>query len=159
MRASHDLLCTHSIQLVVMVMIASHQQRLESEGKLTRISFLNRWGGMVYNHPLAGAGFSPGTSQYLNFRLSMGLTTSPNCISTFSSNYNVAGPVIVYYRPGWTTIQGKHMNWMDFPFDTPFDYDGTSNLVVGFEWDAISGANLGILVFYNTETITAQTAK
>jgi hypothetical protein len=116
---------------------------IESEGKLTRISFLNRWGGQVYNHPLAGAGYSPGTSQYLNFRLTLGLTTSPNCISTFSSNYNVAGPVTVLYRPGWSLVQGTHMNWMDFPFDTSFDYDGTSNLVVGFEWDAISGANMG----------------
>jgi len=118
---------------------------IESEGKLLRISFLNMWGGQTYNHPLAGAGFTPGTAQYLNFRLSMGLTTNPNCISTFSSNYNVAGPVTVLYKAGWQTIQGSHMNWMDFPLDTPFDYDGTSNLVIEFEWDAISGYNMGSL--------------
>jgi hypothetical protein len=118
---------------------------IDSEGKLLRISFMNMWGGSTYNHPTAGNGYTPGVSQFLNFRLSMGLTTVPNCISTFSSNYNVIGPVLVYYRAGWTNIQGSHMNWMDFPLDTPFDYDGTSNLIIEFEWDAISGYNMGSL--------------
>jgi hypothetical protein len=118
---------------------------IESEGKLLRISFLNMWGGQTYNHGTAGPGYSPGIGTYLNFRLKMGLTTRPSCTSTFSSHYDVAGPVTVYYKPGWYTIWGSHMNWMDFQLDTPFDYDGTSNLVIEFEWDAISGANMGSL--------------
>jgi hypothetical protein len=112
-------------------------------GDITRISFLNRWGGQVYVHPLAGPQFSPGVNSYLNFYLKMGATTRTSVTNTYSLHYDVAGPVTVFSRPGWFTVTGTMMNWMDFPLDTPFNFDGTSNLVIEYGWNDISGYHFG----------------
>jgi hypothetical protein len=115
------------------------QYGLDSAGKITQISVLNMWGGQTYNHPTAGAQFSPGVSRFLNFKVKMGMTVRPTPSGTFNANYDVAGPVTVYDYPGWVTIQGTHMNWIDCPLTTPFNYDGVSHLVIEYEWDDISG--------------------
>ncbi len=36
------------------------------------------------------------------------------------------------------------MNWMDFQFGSGLDYDGSSSLIIEYEWDNIQGYNLGI---------------
>jgi hypothetical protein len=116
---------------------------MDSDGQITRISWMDMWGGLTYNHPTAGPGFTPGINSFLNLKIKMGLTTRNDAYYYYSWHYNVAGPVTVYNRPGWTTIGGTHMNWIDFPLDLPFDYVAGYSLTIGFEWDAISGYNMG----------------
>jgi hypothetical protein len=119
------------------------QYGIDSSGKLLSIGLLNMYGGQVFPASI-GTQFIPGTQQVLNLRIRMGLSSIPYLHSSYySSHYNVLGPMTVYYRPGWSTVQGTHMNWMDFVLDTPFDYDGDSSLVIEFEWDAISGYSVG----------------
>lgn len=116
---------------------------MDSAGTITRLSVLNMWGGQIYNHPTAGPQFSAGSARFLNFRVKMGLTTIPSCVSNFNMNYNAAGPTTVFSYPGWLNIQGTHMNWIDCPLDTPFEYDGVSNLIIEYEWDGIIGSSMG----------------
>jgi len=117
---------------------------LDSAGKITQISFRNMWGDRIYDHPDAGPQFAPGESEFLNFEIRMGLTTNMDVNATYAYNYDVAGPVTVYFQPGWHTITGTHMNWMNFLLSTSFDYDGASNLVIEYDWDGISGYNMGL---------------
>ncbi|MCK5559082.1 MAG: hypothetical protein KAJ51_00750 [Thermoplasmata archaeon] len=117
---------------------------MDSDGDLTRISFMNMMGGRIYTHPDAGSQFVQGSCSILNFRIKMGLTLRTTIGSTsYSSFYDIAGPTTVYYRPGWLPINAKHMTWMDFTLDTPFYWDSTSSLVIEYEWDDVSGQSLG----------------
>jgi hypothetical protein len=116
---------------------------IDSAGKLTRIGIMNMYGGQIFYSSI-GAQYIPGSNQFLNLRIKMGLSSYTYvATSYYSSLYNVAGPSIVFYRPGWHAVYGAHMKYMDFPLDIPFDYDGTSSLLVEIEWDALSGYGVG----------------
>jgi hypothetical protein len=116
---------------------------LDFTGNITRLSLMNMWGAEVYDHPTAGPQFSPGTSEFLNFRLKMGLSTLDNTTNLYDNHYDVAGPVTVVDLPGWNTLQGTHMNWMDFPLSTDFEFDGTSSLIIEYDWDGVQGYDMG----------------
>ncbi|MCK5560100.1 MAG: hypothetical protein KAJ51_05880, partial [Thermoplasmata archaeon] len=117
---------------------------MDSDGDLTRISFMNMMGGQTYNHPDAGSQFVTGSCSIQNFKITMALTVQATLSSnSYTSYYDVAGPTVVYYRPGWLPINAKHMTWMDFTLDTPFYWDSTSSLVIEYEWDDVSGQSLG----------------
>lgn len=119
------------------------QYGIDSAGKLLQLGIMNMYGGQIFSSSI-GAQYIPGTSQFLNLRISMGLCSSANVFSsTYSYIYNVAGPTNVFYRPGWYTVNGVHMDYMDFPLDTPFDYDGINSLVIEIEWDHLSGYGVG----------------
>ncbi len=117
---------------------------MDKDGDLTRISLMNMMGGQIYTHPDAGAQFVTGSCSILNFKITMALSARPSVTTTtYTSFYDIAGPTVVYYRPGWLPIKATHMTWMDFPLDTPFYWDGTSSLVIEYEWDDVSGQSLG----------------
>jgi hypothetical protein len=64
-----------------------------------------------------------------------GLTALTN---NFTTNYGGNTPVQVYNRSS-QYIAAAANTWFGFDFDTPFEYNGSSNLIMEVDWSTDSG--------------------
>lgn len=87
-----------------------------------------------------GTGGSP-SGTYNSFRLYMGYCSSDQLGATFDDNYVPGSRTLVYETPS-QTMSADPDQWMVIPLDTPFEYDGTGNLVLELQWTG------GVNMFY-----------
>jgi hypothetical protein len=107
-------------------------------GPVGEIGWVNAWGK---TSTWAG-GYWPGYNHFLNLRITISNVpaTKTSLYSTFTSNYGPDGGVIVYYQPGWTTLDGYHNQFFWFDISSSgFIYEG-NGLVVEVAYDQISGS-------------------
>jgi len=101
---------------------------------------------MVTNQELGSQGFSitaisfnaaPGSDAsgpYENVSILMGFTDLNALTETFDSNWRTSGS-LVYTSPLKQLSGISSGQWFTFQLDEPFDYDGSSNLLVELEWN------------------------
>jgi len=93
-----------------------------------------------------GSSGSP-TGTYNNFQLYMGLASGDVLSDTFEANYVPGTRTLVYETPS-QTMQADPDAWMTLYLDTPFAYDGVSNLIVELQW--VGGANMFYTYMWQT---------
>lgn len=81
----------------------------------------------------AGTGSDP-QGPYDNLGILMGHTGLSALTDTFDDNWSTSGTTVLsapnYYITGVTAD-----SWVEFQLDTPFAYDGSSNLLIEVVWD------------------------
>lgn len=132
--------------------------------------FYYSWGGsktqyIILASELASAGFSAGTISSLALNISsignmnandtlyisMGSTSQTTATST-----HVSGTTLVYFSA--TGLNITSTGWNTFNFSTPYNWNGTSNLVVQFAWSRKnSGSAPGATVVTNNTGATLNT--
>jgi hypothetical protein len=75
-----------------------------------------------------------------NFRLTLCHTGLGSLTNSYAGNYDGRTPVNVFERSRLTVSQVAPETWLPFDFDTPFDYNGTDNLIVEVWWEGDNGA-------------------
>ncbi|MBN2381058.1 cadherin repeat domain-containing protein [candidate division WOR-3 bacterium] len=78
------------------------------------------------------------SKQFNNCKIWMIEVSTDELVDTLEDNYEGGSPVLVY-SSGSVTYGDKQNEWTSFELDTPFDYDGTSNLLVQFEFEGYVG--------------------
>jgi len=120
-----------------------------------------RWQSLYTKADLQGAGLSGGTitkisfniavlnstQAYQNFTIKMGCTASPD----LSGGAWLTGLSTVYYVDSFTTTLG----WNTHILDTPFDWDGNSNLVLEFCFDNTSWTDDDEVFFETTSYVSS----
>jgi len=83
---------------------------------------------------------SPGSDPmgpYEDFTVLMGHTTLSQLGETYDSNWSTSGTQVLFSSE--IVLSGISAgNWFDFPLDTPFVYDGSSNLLIEITWNGPS---------------------
>jgi hypothetical protein len=77
---------------------------------------------------------------YTNLKVSMLMVNRNEIASSAAENYEGGNPVIVYSSP--SVIYGGNAawkKWHNLILNTPFDYDGVSNLLIEFEMSGDQG--------------------
>ena len=94
-------------------------------------------------------GGSSGSAQgtYNSFKIYMGLSSSDELTDTFESNYISGTRTLVYATSSQTMTAGPD-EWMTIILDTPFQYNGTDNLVVEIQW--AGGSNMFYTYMWET---------
>jgi len=94
-------------------------------------------------------GGSSGSSQgtYNGFRIYMGLSVSDELTNTFEDNY-IAGSRTLVYATSSQTMSAQPDEWMTIPLETPFEYNGTDNLIVEIQW--FGGSNMFYTYMWET---------
>jgi hypothetical protein len=74
------------------------------------------------------------TGPYNNFEIFIGHTALSELTEVFDNNWSTSG-ALVYADPSLelTGIEGEQ--WFTFLFSSPFQYDGSSNLLIETVWD------------------------
>ena len=78
-----------------------------------------------------------------NFKLTLCHTDRTSLAGNYVDNYNGRTPVNVIDRSRLNVSSAQPETWVAFPFDTPFDYNGSDNLIVEVWWDGDNGAGGG----------------
>jgi hypothetical protein len=79
------------------------------------------------------------SATFSNFRIFMGYCESDELGDTFEDNYVPGSMTPVYSSPSMT-IGSPAEEWATLELDTPFEYDGTGNLLVEIQWSSGSGS-------------------
>ncbi len=119
---------------------ANHDARTQTIYLSSNLGSANRFSGLALD--IAGA---PGQTLD-NFTIRMKHTAT--------SKYNNDNQA-VWESTGWTTVfqQNVTLNstgWVEFPFSTPFDYNGTDNVIVDFSFNNASGSSDGTVRMTST---------
>lgn len=77
-----------------------------------------------------------GSGTYYNMRISLTHTAVTNLSTTFADNYGGNQPTQIFSQSAFP-IDGA--NWRQIIFDTPFDYNGTDNLLIEIRWQSGRG--------------------
>lgn len=91
------------------------------------------------------AGSASGT--YNGFKLYMGVAAGSELTDTFEANYAPGTKTMVYSTPV-QTMSAAADGWMMITLDTPYEYDGTENLIVELQW--AGGANMFYTYMWDT---------
>lgn len=75
-----------------------------------------------------------------NFKLTLCHTGLSSLTNSYVNNYDGRTPVDVINRSVLNVGAAASGTWVPFTFDTPFDYNGTENLVVEVWWHGDNGA-------------------
>ena len=94
----------------------------------------------------AGSSGSPQGFYYV-FSIHMGLADADELSDTFEDNY-VPGSRTLVYTASTQKMTAEPDQWMTILLDTPFQYDGTHNLIVEIQW--IGGANMFYTYMWET---------
>ncbi|MBD3286661.1 PKD domain-containing protein [candidate division WOR-3 bacterium] len=78
------------------------------------------------------------SKQYNNFKIWMLEVSAVEVVDTLEDNYGGGTPELVYSSSSVTYGDAQN-EWTPFELDTPFDYDGSSNLLVQFEFEGYVG--------------------
>lgn len=94
------------------------------------------------------------TGYYSGFTIYMGHSGGSELTPRFDDNY-LPGTRVMVYSTSSQTMTAEPDGWMSVPLETPFEYNGTDNLIVEIEWTGGSnifytwmwetGANRGLL--------------
>ena len=84
----------------------------------------------------AGSGTPSATLD--DFRIYMGYCDTDELGTVFDDNY-VAGTWTLVFQDDPFVISGTAEEWMEVPLDTPFEWDGSDNLLIELEWSDGSG--------------------
>ncbi|MBN1434755.1 hypothetical protein JW921_08350 [Candidatus Fermentibacterales bacterium] len=79
------------------------------------------------------------SAEFVQFRIYMGLCASDELGQSFEDNY-VPGTRQLVYSTMLHTIAAQAEQWATIELDTPFWYDGSSNLIVEVQWAGGSGS-------------------
>jgi hypothetical protein len=83
-------------------------------------------------------GYVGSSGNYYNFYLRCCHTHLAALTNDFTGNYAGHTPAQVYYTAS-QYVAGTPDTWFGFDFDTPFEYDGTNNLIIEVEWNTDGG--------------------
>ncbi len=110
-----------------------------------------------------GGSAGSATGYYNGFKLYMGVASGSELTNTYADNY-VAGTRTMVYSTSQQVMSAQPDAWATITLDTPYEYNGTDNLIVEFEWAGGSnmfytymwetGANRGLM---NTSSIGSPT--
>jgi hypothetical protein len=94
-------------------------------------------------------GGSSGSAQgtYNSFKIHMGLADSNELTDSFEDNY-LPGSRTMVYATSSQTMTAQPDGWMSITLETPFEYNGTDNLIVEIEW--FGGANMFYTYMWDT---------
>jgi hypothetical protein len=94
-------------------------------------------------------GGSSGSPQgtYSNFKLFMGVSANSELTDTFADNY-LPGTRTLVYDTSSQIMSAQPDGWVTIALDTPFEYNGTDNLIVELEWSG--GANMFYTYMWET---------
>lgn len=94
-------------------------------------------------------GGSSGSQQgtYNNFSIYMGLSDSNELTDTYENNY-IAGTRTMVYETSSQIMSALPDEWMTITLDTPFEYNGTDNLIVEIQWSG--GTNMFYTYMWET---------
>jgi len=87
------------------------------------------------------------TGYYNNFKLYMGLSADSQLSSTFLDNY-LPGTRTLVYATSTQQMTAPADGWMTITLETPFEYNGTDNLIVELEWSG--GSNMFYTYLWET---------
>lgn len=94
----------------------------------------------------AGTSGSP-QGYYNTFRIYMGHADTDELSDTFEDNY-VPGSRTLVYSTATQTMSADPDQWMTIQLDTPFEYDGTRDLIVEISW--VGGSNMFFTYMWET---------
>jgi hypothetical protein len=96
---------------------------------------------------------SPGSNSsanYTNFEIYMGLCDAELLTSNFQNNY-IPGSRTLVYSNADLTINAAVGEWFSINLDTPYEYNGTDNLLIEIIWE--SGTNSIYVYKWNTGAV------
>ena len=80
-----------------------------------------------------------GTSaSFSNFKIYLGHGASDELGTAFEDNY-IAGTKVLVFDSASVTLTANPEEWVTLDLDTPFDYNGTDNLIMEIQWEGGSG--------------------
>jgi hypothetical protein len=82
------------------------------------------------------------TGTFNNFKIRLCHSPRSALARDFATNYGGNTPALVYSKIS-QPVGPTPYTWFGFTFDTPFDYNGTANLIVEVDWNGDSGAEVG----------------
>lgn len=94
-----------------------------------------------------GGSFGSATGTYNNFKLYMGVAAGSELTDTFENNYMAGTRVQVYATPS-QSMHAEADGWMTITLDTPYEYDGTGNIILELEW--AGGSNMFFTYMWQT---------
>lgn len=94
-------------------------------------------------------GGASGSAQgsYNSFKLYMGVSSNSELTDTYADNY-LPGTRTLVYATASQIMSAQPDGWMTILLDTPFEYNGTDNLIVELEWSG--GANMFYTYMWET---------
>lgn len=87
------------------------------------------------------------TGSYNSFKLYFAYSSASELTNTYADNYTNETRTLVYQTGSQVMTAGPD-EWMTISLDTPFEYNGTDNLVVEFEW--VGGSNMFYTYMWDT---------
>jgi len=93
---------------------------------------------------------SNSSASYNNFEIYMGLCDADVLTSNFENNYISGTRTLVFSNPS-LAVNATVGGWFTLNLDSPFEYNGTDNLLVEIVWE--SGTNSIYVYKWNTGTV------
>ncbi len=87
------------------------------------------------------------TGYYNNFKLYMGVAAGSELTDTYQANY-APGTRTEVYATSSQAIHAEADGWMTITLDTPYEYDGTGNIILELEW--AGGSNMFYTYMWET---------
>ncbi len=78
------------------------------------------------------------SASFSNFEIYLGYGATDELGTTFEDNY-IAGTKVLVYENAYVTLSADPEEWVTLQLDTPFDYNGTDNLIMEINWAGGSG--------------------
>ena len=78
------------------------------------------------------------SASFNNFEIYLGHAASDELGTTFEDNY-ITGTKVLVYENTSVTLTANPEEWVTLNLDTPFDYNGTDNLIMEILWSGGSG--------------------
>ena len=78
------------------------------------------------------------SASFTNFKIYLGHGASDELGNTFEDNY-IVGTKVLVYESSAVTLTANPEEWVTLDLDTPFDYNGTDNLIMEINWSGGSG--------------------
>lgn len=116
---------------------ASHDARTQTIYLQSEVGAAQQFSGLSLN-----VATTPGQTLN-NFTIRLKHTTTSSYNNNNSATWDSTGWTIVYQ--GNATI--SQTGWVEFPFTTPFNYDGTQNLMVDISFNNTTNSSDGLVLF------------
>jgi hypothetical protein len=78
------------------------------------------------------------SATFSNFNIYLGHGANDELGTVFDDNYIEGTKTLVYSAPS-QTVHAEAEGWFDLSLDTPFEYNGTDNLIMEIQWAGGSG--------------------
>ncbi len=101
------------------------------------------------NRLAEGRGVRFKTGYYSGFTIHMGYSDGSELTGRFDDNY-LPGTRVMVYSTSSQTMTAEPDGWMSVPLETPFEYNGTDDLIVELEW--VGGSSVFYTWMWETGT-------